>query len=231
MQYFYYDNSFIIILPAMILAIYSRYLVENTYKKYAQVRSSRGYTGKQAARIILDRFGLYHVLIEENQGRGHLSDHYDPRHKVIRLSSGVYNSASIAAVGIAAHECGHAIQHEKKYFPLTLRNAIIPVTTVGSRLAVPILLVGFFFGAPLLIGLGIMAYALMTIFQLITLPVEFNASRRAMAVIDDALLLEGEERDGAKKVLRAAAMTYIAALVSSLAQLLRLVMISNRRRR
>ena len=228
----YYDSlGLIIMLPAIVLAIYSRHLVENTYRKYSQVRSSRGYTGRQAARIILDRYGLYHVLIEENQGRGRLSDHYDPRHKIVCLSSEVYNSASIAAVGIAAHECGHAIQHEKKYFPLTLRNAIIPVTTIGSRLAMPILLMGFLFGSPLLIGVGIIGYALMTIFQLITLPVEFNASRRALAVIDDAFLLEGEDRAGAKKMLTAAAMTYIAALVSSLAQLLRLVLLSNRRRR
>ena len=231
MPYYSFDSlGFIITLPALILAIYSRYLVENTYRKYAQVRSARGYTGQQAARIILDRFGLYHVLIEENRGRGRLSDHYDPRVKVIRLSSEVYNNSSIAAIGIAAHECGHAIQHEKGYIPLTLRNAIIPVTTIGSRLAVPVLLAGFFFGAPLLIGLGITAYALMTVFQLITLPVEFNASRRALAVIDDAFLLDGEERMGARKVLTAAAMTYVAALISSLAQLLRLVLLSRRRR-
>jgi len=226
-------EGILLLIPAMILAFYAQFRVKSVYRKYSGVRSTRGHTGQQAARAILDRYGLYHVLVEE--GHGTLSDHYDPRSRVVRLSPAVFHGASVSAVGIAAHECGHAIQHEEKFAPLVLRNTIIPVTSFGSRMAFPLLLIGFLMGiesefGATLIMIGIFGFILMALFQLITLPVEFNASSRAMAVIDEAFLLEDDERKGARRVLNAAALTYVAALAVSIAQVLRLLMIFGRRR-
>ena len=229
MDPFIFDlTGMIFIIPAMILAFYAQFRVKSVYNKYSGIRSTRGHTGAAAARTILDRYGLYHVLVEE--GKGVLSDHYDPRSRIIRLSPAVYHGASVSAVGIAAHECGHAIQHEEQFAPLVLRNTIIPVTGFGSKLAVPLLLLGFFLNIEPLIWVGIFGFMLMALFQLITLPVEFNASSRALAVIDEAFLLEEQERAGAKSVLNAAALTYVAALAASLAQVLRLVLMMGRRR-
>lgn len=226
---YYYDTSILILLPALILAIYAQFKVQSTYNRYSQVYSSRGYTGAQVARHILDSNGLYGVVVEQVSGT--LSDHYDPRSNVVRLSEGVYDSNSIAAVGVAAHECGHAVQHATGYTPLKFRNAIVPVTNIGSKLSIPILLIGLFLNSQMLILVGCIGYALMALFQLLTLPVEFNASSRALAVINQDQLLVGEEYNGAKKVLQAAALTYVAALISALAQLLRLLSLAGRRKR
>ena len=230
---YYNSNGLILLIPVMILAFYAQHKVKSVYKRYSQVRSTRGHTGYQAARTILDRYGLYHVLVEE--GKGVLSDHYDPRSRIVRLSPAVYHGASVSAVGIAAHECGHAIQHEEQFAPLVLRNVIIPATGFGSKLAFPLLFIGFLLGldspiGTMLIWIGIFGFILMALFQLITLPVEFNASSRALTIIDEAFLLEEEERAGAKRVLNAAALTYVAALAATIAQIMRLLLIVGRRR-
>lgn len=222
-------TMFIFLLPAMLFALYAQSQVSSNYNRYSQVFSSRGMTGRDVARLILDQNGLQNIQIEQIQGN--LTDHYDPRAGVVRLSQGVYNSTSIAAIGIASHECGHAVQHAQHYAPLVFRNAIIPITNIGSQAAVPILLIGFLLNSTTLIWLGIIGYSLMALFQLITLPVEFNASSRALQIIDQNQILTAEEHVGAKKVLNAAAMTYVAALVSALAQILRLVLLTNRRNR
>lgn len=225
----YFDYTlFVFILPAMLFALYAQGKIQSNYNRYSQVFSQKGYTGRDCARMILDQNGLTSVAIEQVQGN--LTDHYDPRSNVVRLSQGVYNSTSIAAIGVAAHECGHAIQHATGYAPLKFRNSIIPITNIGSRAALPILLVGMLLGSDPLIILGIIAFSLMAVFQLITLPVEFNASNRALQIIDQKQMLVGEELTGAKKVLQAAALTYVAALASALAQLLRLISLTNRRR-
>lgn len=229
-MYYPIDLSYLmIVVPALLLGLWAQSRVQSTYNRYSQVYSSRGYTGAQAARYILDQNGLADVVIERISGN--LTDHYDPRSNVVRLSDGVYSSPSIAAVGIAAHECGHAVQHATHYTPLKLRNAIIPITNIGSKAAVPLILVGMIFSLYPLVMIGIIGYALIAVFQLITLPVEYNASSRALQAISDSYLLEGEEQQGARKVLSAAALTYVAALISSLAQLLRMLLMVNRRRR
>lgn len=228
MGYYNVDWTILLLLPALIISLYAQYKVKSTYKKYSKVRGSRGYTGAQVARDILDKNELYHVRVEHIAGN--LTDHYDPTANVVRLSDGVYNSSSISAVGISAHECGHAIQHAVGYGPMKFRSAIIPITNIGSKAAFPILLFGMILGYPTLITLGIVLYSLMTIFQLVTLPVEFNASNRAMKVIEGDRLLEGDECKGARKVLSAAGMTYVAALLSSFMSLLRLVLITRGRR-
>ncbi|NLM60762.1 MAG: zinc metallopeptidase, partial [Clostridiales bacterium] len=200
----------------------------SAYNKYAQVHSRRAITGAEAARRILDANGVYDVRIEPIGG--HLTDHYDPRENVIRLSEGVYGSTSLSAVGIAAHEAGHAVQYAEGYGPVRLRSAIIPITQFGSSLTVPLILIGILLSIPILIDIGLAFFALAIVFQLITLPVEFNASQRAIRALESSVLLEYEEVDMAKKVLRAAAMTYLAALAVSLAQFTRFLMLSRRRR-
>jgi Zn-dependent membrane protease YugP len=203
-------------------------MVKGAYKKQSRVRNARGITGAMAAQMVLDFYGVTGVRIEMTRGR--LSDHYDPRANVIRLSEGVCNTASVAAVGIAAHEAGHAAQHAQSYAPIKLRNAILPVCNIGSTLAVPVMILGYILEFWGLVTIGLALFALIVLFQLVTLPVEFNASRRAMEAIDRQGLLEGGDRAGAKKVLSAAAMTYVAALIVSLANLLRLMLRFNRRR-
>ena len=223
------DEYFLLlIIPAMVFSLAMQIMVKSAYKKQSRVRNARGITGAMAAQMVLESYGVQNVRIETARGR--LSDHYDPRTNVIRLSEGVYSQASVAAVGIAAHEAGHAAQHAQNYIPIKVRNAILPVCNIGSMLAVPLMILGLwldFFG---LVTLGLALYALIVVFQLATLPVEFNASRRAMGAIDRRDMLPGGERAGAKKVLNAAAMTYVAALVVSLANLLRFMLRFSRRR-
>jgi Zn-dependent membrane protease YugP len=225
----------------MIFAMIAQYNVKSTFEKYNRVMTERRMSGAEAARRILDRNGLYNVQVERI--RGHLNDHYDPRTNVIRLSDATYDSVSVAALGVAAHEAGHAVQHAKGYLPIKIRSAIIPVTRFGSMLAMPVFLIGLLltsFGymdnyvGGIIMMVGILLFSLTTLFQLVTLPAEFNASSRALKTLEESGLLYGEEVSGARRVLSAAALTYVAALATSLASLLRLIIIasnaSNRRR-
>lgn len=230
----YLDMTYIIlVLPAVIFALWASSHVNRTFNKYSKQFNSRNLTGAQAARFVLDRNGCRDVRIERISGN--LTDHYDPASNVIRLSDSVYDSTSSAAVGVACHEAGHAIQYAENYAPIKMRAAIIPITNIGSRLAVPLIILGLVLCAmePSWIGisyLGIACFGLSTVFQLLTLPTEFNASNRAIAAIENSNLLMNEELTGAKKVLKAAALTYVAALAVSLMQLLRLLILVNRRR-
>ena len=230
----YFDWTIILLIPAMILAMAASARVKSTFRKYSAVGNQRNLTGAQAARTLLDRNGLTHIRIESISGE--LTDHYDPEAGVIRLSAPVCSQSSISAVGMACHEAGHAIQHANDYAPLRIRNAIIPVTSFGSRLAIPLVIVGIILAQfsqyfLMVAVLGVLAFCLCVIFQLVTLPTEFDASRRALRCIEEYGLLTDDERAGAKKVLTAAAMTYVAALAVSVAQLLRLLLIvaGNRR--
>ena len=235
MLYYGFDWTYLVlVLPCMIFALIASANVQSTFKKYSEQYSQRRITGAEAARRVLAHNGVSDVRIE--RVAGNLTDHYDPRTNVIRLSDSVYSSTSTAAIGVAAHEAGHAVQYAVDYAPIKLRAAIIPLTNFGSKLAMPLILAGIlltFMGAfsTVLIYLGIAAFALSFVFQLITLPVEFNASRRAIRAIEDAQLLTPEEQKGARKTLKAAAMTYVAAMSVALAQLLRLIMLYGRRRR
>ena len=230
MPFFFIDYWYIIlVLPAFILAAIAQAKVKSTYNKFSRVISRKGYTADQVARIILDKNGLYDVKIERI--RGSLTDHYDPRDNTVRLSQTVYGSASVAAIGIAAHEVGHAIQHAEKYAPIQLRSAIIPVTNFGAGISPILLLIGLFMGSHPLVMLGIALYSLMALFQLVTLPVEFNASHRAIETVERYDILSREETAQAKKVLASAAMTYVAALLVSLMQILRLLLIFGGNRR
>lgn len=226
----YFDSTYLIVLPAIIFALIAQIMVKTTFSKYSSESNEHGYTAKEVARKILDENGLYNVSIEYISGN--LTDHYDPSANVIRLSDSVYNSTSVAAIGVAAHEVGHAIQHAQGYAPIKIRQAIIPITQIGSSLAVPLVLVGMLFSAfQWLIPVGIFLYAGVVLFQAVTLPVEFNASGRALKTLDENVILYKDEVRMAKKVLTAAAMTYVAAMFSSLMSLLRLILLSNRGRR
>lgn len=229
MPYFYFDYYYLIlVVPALLLAIWAQVQVKTTYRKYSRVPNSRGMTGAYAAQAVLNFYGITDVRIERVSGN--LTDHYDPRSKVIRLSDGVYNSSTVAAIGIACHEAGHAAQHAENYAPIKIRNAIIPVCNIGSTIGIPLALIGWIFSFSILIYVGLGLYAAVFIFQVATLPVEFNASRRAIKVIDETQLLRDDEIGGAKKVLAAAAMTYVASMMVSLANFLRLLLrFSNRR--
>lgn len=227
---FYYDYTMIILIPAILLTLYAQGKVRSNFEKYLRVPTRRGYSGAQVARILLDQNGLRDIPIEI--ARGQLTDHYDPTRRVLRLSGEVYQGSSIAAVSVAAHEVGHAIQHANRYVPLSLRNAIFPVARFGSSAAWGFIMIGFLI--PSLGGLmdiGILLFAAAVLFQIITLPVEFNASRRALELLDsNGLIYSAEEEEGAQNVLRAAALTYVAAMASGIAQLARLILIRNRRR-
>ena len=216
---------------ALVISVWAQIKVSTTFKKYSDVFTRRGITGAEAARAILDANGLHYVRIE--RVRGHLTDHFDPRKNVIRLSDSVYGSANVAAVGVAAHEAGHAVQYAQDYSPIKLRSAIIPLSRYGSMLAIPLFFIGLIFAHELLMLAGIVLYATVALFQLATLPVEFNASARALKALDSSKILTKDELFGAKRVLSAAAMTYVAALLTSLLTLLRLVILaggrSNRR--
>ena len=220
----FWDPTMVLLIPAMILAMYAQMKVNSTYHHYSQIASQRGMTGADVARYILNKNGLYDIPIERVQGQ--LSDHYDPRSRVVRLSQGVYDSTSIAALGVAAHEVGHAFHHDTGYIPLYIRNTIIPITQIGSYVSIPLLILGILVSSPRLVELGILLFTAIVFFQLITLPVEFNASRRAVAVLGDEAILTADELVGTKKVLSAAALTYVAAAVTAVFQLLRLLIIS-----
>ena len=227
--YYGIDMTYLVlVLPAFLFSLWAQMKVNSTFSRYSKVRSLRGLTGAQAARYILDRNGLAHVRIE--QVAGNLTDHFDPRTNVVRLSQSVYNVPSIAAVGVAAHECGHAVQYAVGYGPMKLRAAIIPATNFGSKLALPLILIGLLFNSSQLLLAGILLFSLTAVFQLVTLPVEFNASSRALHTLDQQGLLTQEELAGTRKVLTAAALTYVAALLVALAQLVRMLLLYNRRR-
>ena len=229
MPYLFYDYYYIIlVIPAMILAIIAQAKVKSTYAKYSKIGNSRSITGAYAAQAVLTHYGIRDVRIEQVSGK--LSDHYDPKAKVIRLSSEVYSGTSIAAVGIACHEAGHAAQHAENYVPIKVRNSLVPVCNIGSTLGIPLALIGFALGFEPLVTVGLVLYAAISVFHLVTLPVEFNASRRAISVIDATNLLYDDETGGAKKVLKAAAMTYVASTIVALANLLRFVLRFNNRR-
>lgn len=226
MPFIYWDPTYLIMLPAIIFAMWAQYKTKSTFSKYNNVYNSRNYTGAQVARQILDDNGLNNVRIERING--HLTDHYDPRSNVVRLSDSVYGSTSVGAIGVAAHEVGHAIQHATGYTPIRIRSALVPITNFGSKLGMIFVLVGLLF-VPEIAMIGIILFSTATLFQLVTLPVEFNASSRAIKTLREHRILEEDELDGSKKVLTAAALTYVAALLSSLATLLRLILIVGRR--
>ena len=233
---FWGDWTLLLLVPAMIFALVAQIKVQSSFAKYNKVQNSSGLSGADAARAILDRNGLSHVSVERVSG--HLTDHYDPRTNVIRLSESTYDSRSVAAVGVAAHEAGHAVQHATGYLPIKIRSAIIPVTQIGSALSMPLFLIGlilagvtysysyFSFLGELLMFLGIIFFATSTLFQLVTLPTEFNASGRALKILEESGMMYGSDLEGAKKVLSAAAMTYVAALATSLANLFRFILIA-----
>lgn len=225
----YWDSTIIILIPAIIFSIVAQIMVKSAFSEYSKVRNSRGLTGADAAREILDRNGLTNVRIEHISGS--LTDHYDPKANVIRLSDDVYGSATVAAVGVAAHEAGHAVQYAEGYYPIKIRNAIIPVTRFGSSLSTPLVILGLLLSWDFLITAGILLFCAVVLFQAITLPVEFNASGRALKSLRSSHFLEDDEMKGARSVLTAAAMTYVAAMLSALLSLVRLLVISGRRRR
>lgn len=226
----YYNFSyFYLIVPAMLIALAAQIAVKSAYKKMSSVYSKSGYSGAQAALAVLRYYGIDDVRIEQCSGK--LSDHYDPKNKVIRLSEGVFSSTSVAAIGIACHEAGHAAQHATSYLPIKIRNSILPVCQIGSYAGIPLAFIGMLLSFDALIFTGLLLYSFIMIFQLATLPVELNASARAVTVIEETALLRDEnELAGAKKVLRCAALTYVAALITSLANLLRFILIFTRRR-
>ena len=230
MPYFFgIDITYIIfIIPALLFGIWAQISVQSAFSKYSRVPSARGYTGAEVAKLLLEQNGIYDVTIRHISGS--LTDNFNPREKTLNLSDDVYNSTSVAAIGVAAHETGHAIQHAVGYRPIKWREAIIPVTQLGSWAYFPIILLGIVFSSQTLVNVGIHLFATIALFQLVTLPVEFNASNRAIATLENNGILYGNEITGAKSVLRAAALTFVAALVSALAQLLRLLVIFGGRR-
>ena len=232
---YYYDPTFLILIPAMILTFIAQSKVNSAYRRYAQVRNGKGITGAQAARIILDNNGLRDVRVE--MIRGQLTDHYDPRKRVLRLSNRVYNEPSVASVAIASHEVGHALQHAEGYGLLKFRNAIVPVVNFTSRLSWPLMLIGLIIASNgnyqngyLIMDIGILFFAFVVLFHGVTLPVELNASNRALTQMEEYGIIYNEERRDAKKVLSAAAMTYLAALATAVANLIRLLAIRERNR-
>ncbi len=225
----FYDSTYILVILGFLLASFASMGVQSAFRKYSDVHSYRHYTGMDAARKILDDNGLHHIRIEHINGE--LTDHFDPRANVIRLSDATYASDSVAAIGVAAHEAGHAVQHATGYAPIKLRNSIVPVVNICSSLSMPLFLLGLIMGAAGLANLGILLFSAALVFQLVTLPVEFDASRRAIRILDGSGMMDEVEIKGAKKVLKAAAMTYVAAALASALQLLRLILISNSRNR
>lgn len=225
--YYFYDATYLLVIIGALLSMIASARVNSTFKKYSNVRSMSGMTGAQTARRILDQNGLQSVKIEHISGN--LTDHYDPRSKVLRLSDATYSSASVAAVGVAAHECGHAVQDNESYEPLRIRSRLAPAANFGSRFGLPIFVMGLVFGAnEVLMQIGIWVFLLAVLFQLVTLPVEFDASKRAMAMLEGYGILGAQEAEGSRKVLKAAAMTYVAAAAAAILNLLRLILISRR---
>ena len=228
--YYYYDATYLLVILGAILSVIASARVNGTFSRYSRVRSMSGMTGAQAARRILDRNGLYDVKVEHI--RGNLTVYYDPRTKVLRLSDATYGASSVAAVGVAAHECGHAVQDSEAYEPLRIRSKMAPAANFGSRFGLPIFIAGLVFGAnEVLMQIGIWVFLLAVLFQLITLPVEFDASKRALAMLTDYGILGDGEVEGSRKVLKAAAMTYVAAAAASVLNLLRLILIARSRDR
>ena len=224
-----YEFFTLMMIVCFFISIFASTSLKSTYKKYMKIQNSSHFSGAQVAASILRQFGINDVRVEETSGE--LSDHYDPRYKVVRLSTENYHGTSIAAVSVAAHECGHAIQHAKHYAPLNIRNTIVPVVNLGSKLSWPMILIGLLLGITGFLDLGIILFSFSLIFQLITLPVEFNASSRALRILDESGMLYDDELRGAKKVLSAAAMTYVAAAIATLLSLLRLIILFGGRRR
>ncbi|MDO4292987.1 MAG: zinc metallopeptidase [Eubacteriales bacterium] len=228
--YYYYDATYLLVILGAILTMVASAGVNGTFRRYSRVRSTTGMTGAETARRILDRNGLYDVKVEHI--RGNLTDHYDPRTKVVRLSDATYSATSVAAVGVAAHECGHAMQDSEGYEPLRLRSKMAPAANFGSRFGLPIFILGLLFGSnQVLMQIGIWVFLLAVLFQLVTLPVEFDASRRAMGFLTGYGVLSETEAEGSRKVLRAAAMTYVAAAAASILNLLRLILMARSRDR
>ena len=229
--YYYYDPTYMLIIISALISLFAQFLVNSRFSKYSRVRSRSGMTGAQAAERILQSQGIYDVAIQRVSGK--LTDHYDPRNKTLNLSDAVYASTSVAAVGVAAHECGHAIQHARHYVPLTIRGALVPVANFGSGISWPLIIMGLFIRgemSTLFINLGILMFSLAVLFQIITLPVEFNASGRALKILKNSgMLYESEVRE-ARSVLTAAALTYVASAASALLQLLRILILTGGRR-
>ncbi len=223
----YFDATYLILIPAILFSLWAQSQVKNTYARYSKIFA--GLTGEEAARMVLEMNGVSGVTIEPVAGE--LTDHFDPKTNTIRLSRGVYDVTSVAAVGVAAHEAGHAVQYAVGYSPIKIRTAIIPVTQIGSYLSWPLLLIGLVLGSETLAMAGVLLFCAVVAFQLVTLPVEFNASNRALEALGASGYLKEEQLDGAGKVLRAAAMTYVAALAQAVSQLLRLLLIAKRNRR
>ncbi len=223
---YYIDPTYLILIPAILISAWAQFKVSSTFNKYSTVRSINGYTGAQVARILLNDAGLQEVEIQQVPGR--LSDHYDPRAKVLRLSSDVYGSTSVASIGVAAHEVGHAIQDKESYSALVFRNAIVPVVNFSSSLSWILFFIGILFSYSTLVTIGIILFSVVVLFQLVTLPVEFNASSRALKILEARGILYDKEVDEARKVLSAAALTYVAATLMAVLQLVRLIAISNR---
>lgn len=235
---YYYDPTYIFVIIGALLCFWASSKVNTTYRKYAKIYSRSGMTGAQAAQRILRMSGINDVQIQHVSGE--LTDHYDPSHKVLRLSDSVYDSHSVAAIGVAAHECGHAVQHQKGYLPIKIRSLLVPIANFGSRLGLPLVVFGLILGLDFQLPgggyfsvtqIGIWLFSFAVLFQLVTLPVEFNASGRALKLLESCGIMGEDEIDDCKKVLGAAALTYVAAAASSLLQLLRLIMISGNRRR
>lgn len=227
-MYYGFDSTYLLVLIGVVICLIASAKMNTTFNRYSRVRSASGMTGRDAAQRILQSAGIYDVRVEHVAGN--LSDHYDPRSKVLRLSDATYNSTSVAAIGVAAHECGHAMQHAHGYAPLKLRSVLVPVANFGSNIAWPLILVGLLLGGSSLLNLGIIAFSMAVLFQLVTLPVEFNASRRAVQVLGSTGILYGDELQATRKVLSAAALTYVASAASSILQLLRLVLLFGGRR-
>lgn len=225
---FYWDWTMIFVIPGLLLGLWAQMRVSSAFKKYSAVHAHNGMSAEEVARSMLNRSGCGEVSVRTVSGN--LTDHYDPRNNTLRLSDGVYGSTSVAAIGVAAHECGHAMQQHEGYAPLKLRSALVPVVNLGSNLYFPIFLLGLVFSWEPLLYVGIACFALTLVFALVTLPVEFNASGRALSVLEEQGYLRRDEMDGARAVLNAAALTYVAAAISSLLQLVRLLIIARDRR-
>ena len=227
----FYDPTYILVMIGVVICLLASAKMNSTFSKYSRVRSHSGMTGKEAAEALLHREGIYDVRVE--YVAGNLTDHYDPRSKVLRLSDAIYQQTSVAAIGVAAHECGHAIQHARGYAPLSIRSALVPVANFGSSIAWPLIIIGLIMNSQtsqLFLNLGVIAFSMAVLFQIVTLPVEFNASRRALKILGNTGMLYPDEVRETRKVLTAAALTYVAGAASAILQLLRLIMISNSRR-
>lgn len=225
----YYDPTFLLLIPALLLSMWAQFKVSSSFAKYDEVRARKGVTAEQVSRVLLDRFGLQNVQVERIAGT--LTDHYDPTKKILRLSDSTSGKSSIAAIGIAAHELGHAIQDKENYAFLRVRNSIVPVVQAGSMLSMPLFFIGLIMGSLNMLNIGILLFCGVLVFHLVTLPVEFDASAKALRVLSDTGFLASDEIGGAKAVLNAAALTYVAALVMTVLQLLRLLALRNMRRR